>query len=148
MDEAVALVVGPGGGETVRNPVGGIVTFKATGAVSAGRVTTFESVIAPGDGPPLHTHAREDETLYVLEGEFRFQLEDEVHEAPVGTTMYVPPGTPHCFQNSGETPGRLLIVFTPSGMEHFFALTGGDPEAFKKAAEVVGMEVVGPPLRD
>jgi quercetin dioxygenase-like cupin family protein len=147
MDEAVGLVVGPGGGETVRNPVGGIVTFKATGAVSAGRVTTFESVIAPGDGPPLHTHAREDETLYVLEGEFRFQLEDEVHEAPVGTTMYVPPGTPHCFQNSGETPGRLLISFTPAGMEHFFALTGGDPEAFKKAAEVVGMEVVGPPLR-
>jgi quercetin dioxygenase-like cupin family protein len=108
----------------------------------------FESVIGPGDGPPLHTHAREDETLYVLEGEFRFQLEDEVHEAPMGTTMYVPPGTPHCFQNSGETPGRLLISFTPAGMEHFFALTGGDPEAFKKAAEVVGMEVVGPPLRD
>ena len=131
MDEAVALVVGPGGGETVRNPVGGIVTFKATGAVSAGRVTTFESVIAPGDGPPLHTHARED----------------EVHEAPVGSMMYVPPGTPHCFQNSGDTPGRLLIVFTPAGMEHFFALAGGDRAAFEKAAEVVGMEVVGPPLR-
>jgi quercetin dioxygenase-like cupin family protein len=147
MDDAVALVVGPGGGETVRNPVGGIVTFKVTGAASAGRVTTFESVIAPGDGPPLHTHAREDEVLCVLEGEFRFQLDDEVHEAPEGTTMYVPPATPHCFQNSGETPGRLLITFTPAGMEHFFALTGGDPEAFQKAAEVVGMEVVGPPLR-
>jgi quercetin dioxygenase-like cupin family protein len=148
MDEAIALVIGPGGGETVRNPVGGIVTFKGTGATSAGRVTTFESLIAPGDGPPLHTHAREDEVLYVLEGEFRFQLGDEVHDAPVGTTMYVPPGVPHCFQNAGETPGRLLIFFTPAGMEHFFALSGGDPEEFAKAAEVVGMEVVGPPLRD
>ena len=147
MDEACALVVGPGGGEAVQNPVGGFITFKTTGAVSAGRVTAFESVIAAGDGPPLHTHAREDEVLYVLEGEFRFQLDDEVHEAPVGSTMYVPPGQPHCFQNVGESPGRLLIFFTPSGMEHFFALTGGDREAFEKAAGVVGMEVVGPPLR-
>ena len=147
MDDATAVVVGPGGGETVRNPVGGIVTFKTTGEASASRVTVFESLIAAGDGPPLHTHAREDEVLYVLEGDFRFQLGDEIHEAPVGSMMYVPPGTPHCFQNSGETPGRLLITFTPSGMEHFFALTGGDPEAFEKAAEVVGMEVVGPPLR-
>jgi quercetin dioxygenase-like cupin family protein len=147
MDEAVASVVGPGGGETVRNPVGGIVTFKATGAETAGRLTTFESVIAPGDGPPLHVHAREDEVLYVLEGEFRFRLGDDVHDAPVGTTMFVPPGVPHCFQNAGDTPGRLLIVFTPSGMEHFFGLTDGDRAAFEKAAEVVGMQVVGPPLR-
>jgi quercetin dioxygenase-like cupin family protein len=147
MDEAIPLMVGPGGGETVRNPVGGIVTFKATGMESAGVLTTFESVIAPGDGPPLHVHAREDEVLYVLEGEFRFQLGDDVHGAPEGSLMYVPRGVAHCFQNVADHPGRLLIFFTPAGMEHFFGLTGGDPEAFKKAAEVVGMEVVGPPLR-
>ena len=147
MDDAKALVVGAGSGETVRNPVGGIVTFKTTGADSAGRVTTFESVIAPGDGPPLHVHSNEDEVLYVLEGDFRLQLGDDVHEAPEGTLMYIPPGTPHCFQNAGEHPGRLLVFFTPSGMEHFFGLTGGDPDAFKAAAAQVGMEVVGPPLR-
>jgi quercetin dioxygenase-like cupin family protein len=147
MDDAVALVVGPGGGEAVNHPLGGFVTFKATGAASAGRMLVFETVVAAGDGPPLHTHAREDEMLYVLEGDFRFQVEDEVHDAPVGSTLYVPPRVPHCFQNSGETPGRLLIVFAPAGMEHFFALAGGDREAFAKAGEVVGMEVVGPPLR-
>jgi quercetin dioxygenase-like cupin family protein len=147
MDDATALVVGPGGGETVRNPVGGIVTFKATGAETAGAITVFESVIAPGDGPPLHTHGREDEVLYVLEGEFRFQLGEEVHEAPEGTVMYVPHGVAHSFQNASDHPSRLLIFFTPAGMEHFFALTGGDPDVFAKAAEVVAMEVVGPPLR-
>ena len=148
MDDARALVVGPGGGEAVRHPLGDYVTFKTTGADSAGRMLIFESVVPAGEGPPLHTHAREDEMLYVLEGEFRFQIEDEIHEAPAGSTMYVPPLVPHCFQNTGETPGRLLIVFTPAGMEHFFAFAGGDPEAFATAAEVVGMEVVGPPLRD
>jgi quercetin dioxygenase-like cupin family protein len=146
MDDAIPLVVGPGGGETVRNPVGGIVTFKATGMETASALTVFESVIAPGDGPPLHVHAREDEVLYVLEGEFRFQLGEEVHEAPEGSLMYVPRDVAHCFQNVASHPSRLLITFTPAGMEHFFALSGGDPAAFAQAAEVVGMEVVGPPL--
>lgn len=88
MDDATPLVLGPGA-DTVRNPVGGIVTFKATGAETAGSLTTFESLIAPADGPPLHTHAREHEVLYVLEGDFRFQLGDDVHEAPPGSAMYV-----------------------------------------------------------
>ena len=148
MDEAVPAVVGPGDGEMVRNPVGGVVTFKTVGADSAGRLTAFESEIAPGDGPPLHVHANEDEILYVLDGQFRFQLGDTVHEAPPRALMYVPRGVPHCFQNAGDGAGRLLIFFTPAGMEHFFGLTGGDPAVFAKAAEVVGMEVVGPPLRD
>jgi quercetin dioxygenase-like cupin family protein len=84
----------------------------------------------------------------VLEGDFRFQLGDEVHEAPAGTVMYVPRGTSHCFQNAADQPGRLLIFFTPSGMERFFGLAAGDPAAFEAAAAEVGMNVVGPPLRD
>jgi quercetin dioxygenase-like cupin family protein len=147
MGETVPQVVGPGDGEVVRNPVGGVVTFKTVGSDSDGRLTAFESEIAAGDGPPLHVHANEDEILYVLDGQFRFQLGDTVHEAPPGALMYVPRGVPHCFQNAGDRAGRLLIFFTPAGMEHFFGLTGGDPEAFKAAAAQVGMEVVGPPLR-
>ena len=147
MSEAVPRVVGPGDGEVVRNPVGGVVTFKAVGSDSGGRLTAFESEIAAGDGPPLHVHANEDEVLYVLDGQFRFQLGDDVHNAPPGALMYVPRGVPHCFHNAGDGAGRLLIFFTPAGMERFFGLTGGDPEAFKAAAAQVGMEVVGPPLR-
>lgn len=148
MDDATGLVLGPGAGDKVRNPVGGAVTFKVTGAETAGRLSVFESEIAAGDGPPLHVHANEDEVLYVLEGEFRFRLGDEIHTAPAGSVMYVPRGVPHCFQVAGDSPGRLLIVFTPSGMERFFGLTGGDRAAFEAAAAQVGMTVVGPPLRD
>jgi hypothetical protein len=31
-----------------------------------------------------------------------------------------PRGTPHCFQNIGDNPGRLLVITTPSGLERFF----------------------------
>jgi quercetin dioxygenase-like cupin family protein len=147
MDEAVGVVLGPGGGEMVDSPVGGMLTFKATGAVSAGRVMAMESLIPPGEGPPLHVHAKEDEMLYVLEGEFRFQIGDDLHDAPAGSFVYVPRGVPHVWQNAGETPGRLLVYFTPAGMERFFALADGDRAAFDSVAEQVGMSVVGPPLR-
>jgi quercetin dioxygenase-like cupin family protein len=140
------LIVAQGDGHKLGNPVGGQVTFKVRGSQSDGEISVFESVIAPGDGPPLHTHANEVEILYVLAGRFRFQLSDEVVDAAPGTTMFVPRGTAHCFQNAGEDPGTLLIVFTPSGMEHFFELTGADRSAFAEMAAKVGMEVVGPPL--
>lgn len=139
-------MLGPGEGPALQNPVGGHVTFKVQGGESAGALTLFESVIAPGEGPPLHVHANEDEALYVLDGAFRFQLGEEVVDAPERSIMFAPRGVAHCFQNVGAEPGRLLIVFTPSGMERFFALTDGDPSVFQAMAAEVGMQVVGPPL--
>src|SRR3954447_4059399 len=103
------LVVAAGEGDQLFNPVGGQVTFK----VRTPGVTIFESVIAPGDGPPLHLHRNEEESLYVLDGAFRFQLGEEIIEAPRGSMMFVPRGVPHCFQNVRTEPGTLLITFTP-----------------------------------
>lgn len=139
-----------GEGEEVGHPLGGYVTFKARGGETNGRVTAFETIVGPNEGPPLHRHANEDETLYVLEGEFRFKLGDDLHPAPPGSFVFVPQGATHSFQNVGETQGRMLIHFTPSGMERFFeefaALPAPDPGAFAEVAQVVQMEVMGPPL--
>jgi hypothetical protein len=64
--------------------------------------------------------------------------------------VFVPRGTPHCFQNIAGTPARILVMFTPAGMERFFdrlaALSAPDPEAFKSIGRPLGMEVIGPPL--
>jgi quercetin dioxygenase-like cupin family protein len=147
MRQTVPVVLGPGGGEVTRNPLGGAGTIKVRGMHSGGRVAVFDSVVPPGEGPPLHVHTEADEVLYVLEGTFRFQIDGELSEAPPDSTIFIPRELPHCFQNVGSSPGRLLIVFAPAGMERFFELTGGDPEAFEAAAAEVGMEVVGPPLR-
>src|SRR3954447_23432905 len=136
------LVVGAGEGDQLFNPVGGQVTFKGR----TPGVTIFESVIAPGDGPPLHLHRNEEESLYVLDESFRFQLGDDIVAAERGALMFVPRGVAHCFQNMGDAPGTLLITFTPGGMERFFELTGSDPSKFAEAAAQVGMEVVGPSL--
>lgn len=59
-----------------RGPAGGPLTFKVRGTQTDGALTAFENVIAPGDGPPLHVHANDDEAWYVLDGELRFRLDD------------------------------------------------------------------------
>ncbi|HSJ73669.1 MAG TPA: hypothetical protein VK904_05080 [Miltoncostaeaceae bacterium] len=45
----------------------------------------------------------------------------------------MPRGTPHCFQKAAAAPARILVLFTPAGMEPFFdrfaALTEVDPGA-------------------
>jgi quercetin dioxygenase-like cupin family protein len=140
----------PGEGETVDNPLGADVVFKVRGERTGGTLIAFETVVAPGEGPPLHTHANEDESLYVVDGEVRFKLGDEIQAAPAGSFIFIPRGAPHTWQNVGDGPARMLIHFTPSGMERFFdgfaALERPGPEAFETLGAEAGMDVVGPPL--
>jgi quercetin dioxygenase-like cupin family protein len=151
-DRPGPYAVAPGEGPTIQGPAGGPLTFKARAEQTNGALTLFENVIAPGDGPPLHTHAGEDESWYVLAGALRFRLGDAIAEASAGSFVFVPRGTPHCFENAGEDPARIIVMFTPSGMERFFdrfaTLPGGpaDPEAFRTLGAEVGMDVVGPPM--
>jgi len=139
-------------GGSADHPLGGAVTFKVRGRETGGSLTAFETVVGPGLGPPLHEHANEEETLYVLEGDVRFKLGDRMVSGPPGTFVFVPRGTPHTFQNVGETPARMLIHFTPSGMERFFEefaelpVEETGPEVFRSIGAKVGMDAVGPPL--
>jgi quercetin dioxygenase-like cupin family protein len=148
------VAVGPGEGETIQGPAGGPLTFKVRGEQTAGALTAFENVVAPGDGPPLHRHAGEDEAWYVLAGELEFRLGEQTARAPAGSFVFVPRGTPHAFRNAGAGRARILVLFTPAGMERFFdrfaQLPPGpvDPAAFARLGEPLGMEVLGPPLRD
>ncbi|MGB0091636.1 MAG: cupin domain-containing protein [Solirubrobacteraceae bacterium] len=96
------VVVGPNEGATIEGPVGEPLTFTARGEQNNGTFTSLENVIPPGQGPPLHTHANEDEAWYVLEGELRFKLDGELRAAPRGSFVFVPRGTPHRSNRSGE----------------------------------------------
>jgi mannose-6-phosphate isomerase-like protein (cupin superfamily) len=68
----------------------------------------------PKSGPALHTHLREDELWWVLEGDYRFKAGDSLFKVGQGGMAFGPRGTPHCFQNVGDTPGRSPTT-TPPG---------------------------------
>src|SRR6266851_4818544 len=61
-----------------------------------------ESVAAPGCSPPLHLHQNEEEHFVVLAGRYRFVLENESFEAPVGTSFTVPRGARHSWRNLSD----------------------------------------------
>ena len=104
--------------------VGDTMTFKATGESTRGGLVLLENLTAPGGGPPPHIHMREDEFFYVLDGAFEIRIGDHVHAVGPGDFAYVPRGTVHNFRNTAATPSRILVGFTPGGIEGFFREAG------------------------
>lgn len=98
-------------------------TFLVTGEESGGAYFAMEAVVAPGGGPPPHIHRREDETFYVLEGQVEFRLADTTVTGGPGDFVHVPRGVVHCFRNSGTDLARIVLTFTPAGIERFFEET-------------------------
>jgi mannose-6-phosphate isomerase-like protein (cupin superfamily) len=99
-------------------------TLKATTESADGRLALLENLTSPGGGPPPHIHTREDEFFYVLDGSFEIRIGDEVHALGPGGFAYVPRGTVHNFRNTADSPSRILVGFTPGGMEGFFRESG------------------------
>jgi quercetin dioxygenase-like cupin family protein len=97
--------------------------FLVTGEESGGAYFAMEAIVPPGGGPPPHVHAREDETFYVLDGEVTFRLGDRVVLGGPGDFVNVPRGVVHNFSNEATGIARMILTFTPSGIERFFEET-------------------------
>jgi steroid delta-isomerase-like uncharacterized protein len=72
-----------------------------------------------GFASPYHTHHREDESFYVLEGEMAFVCGGKWLKAGPGTFVYGPRETPHGFKVIGDAPVRMLLMCNPGGFEQF-----------------------------
>lgn len=98
-------------------------TFLVTGEESNGAHFAMEALVPVGGGPPMHIHRNEHETFYVLEGQCTFRLEDETIVAGPGDVVNIPIGARHFFRNDGPGPTKLIISFSPAGIEKFFEET-------------------------
>ncbi len=83
--------------------------------------TQFVGEIPPGRAPE-HTHTY-DEVVLVLEGEGVLHAGSGDRPLAPGSCVHLPPGMPHCLENTGRTTLRVLGVFHP----------GGSPAAKKEA---------------
>jgi mannose-6-phosphate isomerase-like protein (cupin superfamily) len=128
--------------------------FKASGRNTEGRFDFFVLDIDYLTGPPLHVHALQEDTFYVLDGVLTIQVGDDVVELSAGDYGSVPPGVPHTFTNThADQPVRAVNLMTPGigfdrFIEHIGALPegGGDPAAMEQLSEQYGVKMVGPPL--
>jgi len=72
-----------------------------------------------GFASPYHTHHREDESFYVLEGEMAFVCGGKWLKAGPGSFVYGPREIAHGFKVIGHSPARMLILCAPAGFERF-----------------------------
>ena len=75
---------------------------------TGGAYALFEVATQPGTGPPPHIHHREDESLYVLAGEYEFLIGRKTLRVRAGSLLYVPKSTLHAHRSVGEGVGRML----------------------------------------
>jgi quercetin dioxygenase-like cupin family protein len=106
------ILIGPDEGAHL--PVLDIV-HKVTAEASGGSLKIEEWGLPPGEMIPPHTHAREDECSFVLEGEMKCYVGGEVVLAEKGSYIIKPRGVPHAFYNSGAGTVRIMEILTPGG---------------------------------
>jgi quercetin dioxygenase-like cupin family protein len=107
--------------------LGELVTYKITSYQTGGAYSLFEVTAQPGAGPPPHVHHREDESFYVLEGEYEFLSGEETFQVGAGSLLYIPKGTLHAHKNVGEGEGRMLVAQTPGRLYEYFFDEVGKP---------------------
>ena len=113
------VLSGPGAGRTVTHGDGTSAELKLVGEQSGGDWAVVEWRVRAGDEPPVHTHTREDEALYVLEGAITAYVGDEKIEVEAGSYAALPKNVPHGLTVRGEEV-RLLVTLEPAGAEYFF----------------------------
>jgi quercetin dioxygenase-like cupin family protein len=119
--ESEGLFVGPDQGKTLPNPIGGRMVVKVRDGDTDGSFSVHDNIIPAGSPGPLpHLHRNHEETFYVLEGELTVRVGERRISAPVGSFVVIPRGIVHQPSNPGTDPTRVLLIFSPSGMEHFF----------------------------
>lgn len=124
----------------------GPVTVKVGSEDSDGAIAIMELEVPPGLGPAAHRHRDCDETFYVLAGEFRFVVGEQIETVGPGSLVFIPRATPHTLRNVGPDNGKLLTITNPAGLETFFERVGAMPYGPERAAigAAYGVEPVEP----
>jgi len=123
--------------------------FMISGANTESRFALVTHPVEPGWFSPPHTHTREDEYSFIIEGQFGFEIGDREFEAGAGSLVFKPRDVRHAFWNLAAGRGLILEIVSPGGLEGFFEkaldlFEGGalpSPEATERLARSYGCEV-------
>jgi quercetin dioxygenase-like cupin family protein len=113
------VLSGPEAGRTVTYGGGSSAELKLAGEQSGGDWAVVEWRLRAGDEPPIHTHTREDEAIYVIEGAITAYVGEEKIDVEAGSYGALPKNVPHGLTVRGEE-ARLLVTLEPAGAEYFF----------------------------
>ena len=118
------ILAPPGTGEKL-NIAGAPIFHKIKSKDTNNVFSVVEILTPPGKGVALHVHEREDELVYLLEGEIEVTLGDQKMKAVPGVMALLPRGIPHGFTNVGNKQSRLLDTILPGQFDNYFVELAG-----------------------
>jgi mannose-6-phosphate isomerase-like protein (cupin superfamily) len=146
-----ARILGPQEGESHWQPVpaNGFVRnlFANSRIASVNKFSVGTQTIAPRSFIREHTHDRNEEIIFVVEGRGVCRLDGVEHPIEKGSCVFLGHGRKHHFLNPYGEPMTFFWVFMPGGLDDFFAEIGrprspGEPapEPFARPANVAEIE--------
>jgi quercetin dioxygenase-like cupin family protein len=107
-----------------------------SGEQTDGMFCLFENRSGGQTKTPIHVHADDDETIYVIEGQLTAVLDGTPRILSPGESIFLKRGIPHQLMNPGDQPVRYILIGTPGIFDRFLAEAG---------RELRKGEAVGPP---
>ncbi|MGK9169591.1 cupin domain-containing protein [Inquilinus limosus] len=107
-----------------------------SGDQTAGQFCLFENRSGGNTRTPIHVHARDDETVYIIEGELTAVIDGRPRRLTAGESAFLPRGIPHQLMNMSGNPSRYILIGTPALFDRFLEEAGH---------ELQPDEIVGPP---
>ena len=86
---------------------------------TGGLLSLLKVTEVKGLEPPPHTHTREDEIFYLLNGEIEFFVGGKTYKATAGDCMFLPRNIMHSFKVITEQ-SDVMMLLTPGGFEKYF----------------------------
>jgi mannose-6-phosphate isomerase-like protein (cupin superfamily) len=134
---------------------------KVSAQDTKGAMSVFEFT----SGWPRHLHHDQDEWIYVIDGEWEFEVGDRRFRVGAGESVFLPRKVSHVWCPVGTQPGKIINVYQPAGkMEEFFRELGNfknppsreqvinktyteeQKNALAELFEAYGMDLLGPGL--
>lgn len=150
MSKSGPAVIPPDGGKKIRIFGGVEFLVKVSAENSGGAFTLLDSLNPPETFLPPHVRS-DDMTISVQEGEFQFQIDQQILRAGPGATVFVPAGTTFSFKAVSAIPVRALVLLTPGGFEYCLeelSAIGNDLPDISRVVEVCarhGISFLPPP---
>ena len=107
---ATVLVANEGRQFTV---VGSVMTYKATAEQTGGAYSLAVEITPPHGGLPLHVHHREDEAMYILDGEYEIQCGNQLFHVTAGTFVFLPKDIPTGMKTWETNPANFFTSRHP-----------------------------------
>jgi mannose-6-phosphate isomerase-like protein (cupin superfamily) len=144
-------IIGPDEGDSFWQPVpaNGFVRniFSRTRLGARNDFSIGTQTVAPGCFIREHTHARNEEIIFVVEGKGVARIDGVEHPIEKGSAVYIGINRRHHFLNPNPEPMTFLWIMMPGGLDRFFAEIGrprtpGEPtpEPFPRPENVAEIE--------